>query len=319
LKGEACLLLEKLFKKDGVPKKQEYFTIMILPGPNSRVRKYSVSKTRLKNVAIFIVVAAFISTGMLIQYFHMQGQVCELNSLRAETVQHREELKQFASSIVDFKSQMDKMKELDFKLRRLAKMPTETKEQVLGMGGAQESPTFTLDDVGKKSHEDLMKQMHQELDNLSKDVSVQEASMNKLTQYFEHRNSVLAATPSIWPVRGFLTSTFGYRISPITGKRQFHEGLDIANKVGTPVMAPANGTVADTGVQNGYGRFIKIQHGFGMVTVYGHLSKIGVKPGQRVERGEVIGYVGNTGSSTGPHLHYEVRVNGVPNNPKKFL
>ncbi len=317
---EGLFLLERFRKKDGGPKTKEYFTIMILPGPNSKVRKFSISKPLLKNIAIFLLVAFAVSTAMLVQYFHMQGQVCELDSLRAETVQHREELKQFACSLVDFKGQMDKIKELDFKLRRLANMPGESKEQQLpGIGGSRESSTFTLEDIGRKSHRELMDQMKLELDSLSEDIASQESSMNKLTEFFEHRNSVLAATPSIWPVRGFITSTFGYRSSPISGKKQFHEGLDIANNIGTKVVAPANGTVADTGYQSGYGRFIKIQHGYGMVTVYGHLSKVAVKSGQRVARGEVIGYVGNTGSSTGPHLHYEVRVNGVPNNPRKFL
>lgn len=313
-------MLERFRKKNGGGKKKEFFTIMILPGPNSRVRKFSISKPLLKNAAITLLVAFVVSTAMLVQYFHMQGQVCELDSLRAETVQHREELKKFAGSLIDIKSQMDKIKELDFKLRRLANMPDQSREQqLLGIGGSREASTFSIEDIGRKSHKELMDQMKLELDGLSEDIASQESSMNKLTEFFEHRNSVLAATPSIWPIRGFITSTFGYRKSPISGKRQFHEGLDIANNVGTPVVAPANGTVADTGYQSGYGRYIKIQHGFGMVTLYGHLSKSIVKAGQRLERGDTIGYVGNTGSSTGPHLHYEVRVNGVPNNPRKFL
>jgi len=307
-------------KDKSTKKKVEYFTIMILPGPNSRVRKYSISKPFIKNVAISIAVAFIVASAMFVNYFYMQSQVGELDDLRAETAQHREQLKAFAGSIVDMQGKMDRIKELDMKLRQIAHLSDGKKtRQLPGMGGSSEGSSLSLDDLGSKSHDDVMEQMRSELDVLAEDASEQEKSMMKLTEYFEKRNSVLAATPSIWPVRGFLTSTFGYRTSPISGKNQFHEGLDIANRIGAPVVAPANGTVADVGYQTGYGRYIKIQHGFGIVTVYGHLSKQAVKPGQRIKRGEVIGNVGNTGSSTGPHLHYEVRVNGVPSNPKRYL
>jgi murein DD-endopeptidase MepM/ murein hydrolase activator NlpD len=161
--------------------------------------------------------------------------------------------------------------------------------------------------------------MSQELDTLKSEAARQESGMKRLTEYFEHRNSILSSTPSIWPVRGFITSEFGRRTSPIYGTQQFHQGLDIANATGTPVVAPANGTIAEAGYSSGYGRYIKIQHGYGMVTLYGHLSKSLVHGGQRVKKGERIGNVGNTGSSTGPHLHYEVLINGVPTNPRRYI
>lgn len=313
-------MLDRLRKNKKSTKKVEYFTVMILPGPNSRVRKFSISKTLLKNIAISVAVVAVISTGMLIEYFRMQNQMGELNSLRAETVQHRQELKAFAGSIIDMRSKMDQIKELDDKLRKLAHIKDGRKSrQVLGIGGSKETPEISLDDIGSKSHGEVMDQMRSELDGLAEDAKVQATSMNRLADFFEHRNSILAVTPNIWPVRGFLTSTFGYRMSPITGHRQFHEGLDIANRIGAPVVAPSAGTVAEVGYQAGYGRFVKIQHGFGMVTLYGHLSKQIARPGQRVKRGQLIGLVGNSGSSTGPHLHYEVRINGMPTNPKKYL
>ncbi|MBI5695009.1 MAG: peptidoglycan DD-metalloendopeptidase family protein [Nitrospirae bacterium] len=301
-------------------KKKEYFTVMILPGPNSKVRKFSIEKTFLRNLGIAVLVAVGLSTLMMGEYFHMRGQVWELDTLRAETSEQREQIKVFASNIVDMKGQMAQLQEMSDKIKSLARVGgREKSQQRLGIGGTSEMSSLNLDELGKKNQKELMEQMSQELDGLKAAAAEQEAGMKKLAGYLEHRNSVMAATPNIWPVRGFITSSFGYRRSPIYGTRQFHEGLDIANNIGTPVHAPANGTVAEVGYQTGYGRYIKIQHGYGTATIYGHLSKADVRPGERVKKGDVIGKVGNTGSSTGPHLHYEVRVNGVPRNPKNYL
>jgi len=130
---------------------------------------------------------------------------------------------------------------------------------------------------------------------------------------------MLAHTPSIWPVHGWVTSGFGFRTNPFTGLNQMHEGLDIANRAGTPVIAPADGIVSDTGRDASYGNVVVISHGFGMITRFNHLSKIFVRAGQRVKRGDKIAEVGTTGMSTGPHLHYEVRVNGIPVNPLRYI
>jgi len=311
-------LLGFLRRKTTSPKKKEFFTIMILPGPNSRVRKFSVSKGLLKNIALSVLISAAASTVMLGEYFHMKGQVWELNSLRAESSQNKQQLRQFASSIVDMKGQMAKLMSLEEKLRSVAHIGGKG-QQKLGIGGAPEMSSVNLDELGKKTHKEMIEQMSQELDSLKSEAAERELGMKRLTDYFEHKNSVLSATPDIWPVRGFVTSNFGYRQSPIYGSTQFHEGLDIANKVGTPVVAPASGTVIEAGYQSGYGRFIKIRHGYGVDTLYGHLSQCNVKAGERVNKGDRIGAVGDTGSSTGAHLHYEVRVNGVPVNPRKYL
>jgi len=307
-------------KREEKQKVTEYFTIMILPGPNSRVRKFSVSKPLLKRVAVSIGVVALISVAMLFEYYHMRGQVTELDHLRVAEKRHRDELKSFAGKLVDMKTQMAKIKEFDHKLRKLSNIGSEEpNEQILGIGGSQDVTTITLEDLTSKSHDELFNQMHRELDELKGMAHEEVVSMSRLTDFFSERNSLIASTPSIWPVRGFITSSFGFRTSPITGRRQLHEGLDIANRSGTQVVAPANGTVIYQGYQGGYGRTVKIQHGYGYVTLYGHLSKYEVKKGQRVKKGDIIGYVGNSGRSTGPHLHYEVRVNGVPTNPRKYL
>ena len=300
-------------------KQKEYFTIVILPGPNSRVRRYSFSKTLLRNLGYAALAVCVISFGMFGEYFHMCGEVWELHSLRSESAQQKKQLMAFAGSIVDMKAQMAGLEALSDRLSQAAGLGGK-KQQFLGIGGTPEMSTLNLDELGRKTHQEMMEQMSQELEGLKADASKQKVSMAKLSEYFEHRNSILASTPSVWPVHGFVTSEFGPRRSPIYGTAQFHEGLDIANAVGTPVLAPANGTVVEAGYSaGGYGQFVKIQHGYGLTTLYGHLSKVLVHEGQRLNRGDRIGLIGDTGNSTGPHLHYEVWVNGVPVNPRKYI
>jgi len=135
----------------------------------------------------------------------------------------------------------------------------------------------------------------------------------------DRRNALATATPSLWPIKGWITSTMGYRQDPITGDADFHPGLDISGDKGDPVYVTAAGTVKETGYQNGYGNLITVDHGFGLQTRYGHLLSYSVKPGQTVKRGDVIGRVGATGRATGYHLHYEVLANGRLLNPLQLL
>jgi murein DD-endopeptidase MepM/ murein hydrolase activator NlpD len=135
----------------------------------------------------------------------------------------------------------------------------------------------------------------------------------------ERRHALADATPSIWPVAGWLTSSFGSRMDPFTNDKGFHPGLDISADYGVPVLATGDATVASAGPNGAYGNMVALDHGFGIVTKYGHLSRIAVMNDQRVKRGDIIGYVGSTGRSTGAHLHYEVWMNGRLTNPMTLL
>ncbi len=128
-----------------------------------------------------------------------------------------------------------------------------------------------------------------------------------------------AAAPTLWPVQGPLTGHFGQRSDPFSGEGAFHRGVDISSLYGTPVIAPADGIVRYADLMNGYGRSVVIDHGNSITTLYGHLSGFAVAPGQTIRRGDTIGYVGLSGRSTGPHLHYEVRIRDIPVNPNKYL
>jgi murein DD-endopeptidase MepM/ murein hydrolase activator NlpD len=144
-------------------------------------------------------------------------------------------------------------------------------------------------------------------------------SLEALVGALEQKRNRLASMPSVWPAKGWLTSRFGPRVSPFTGRRQRHAGIDIASRSGTPIQSPARGRVASVGSRGPLGKSITIDHGFGVKTLYGHTKEIFVKVGDTVERGQKIAAIGSTGRSTGPHLHYGVHVNGKARDPLNYI
>jgi murein DD-endopeptidase MepM/ murein hydrolase activator NlpD len=158
-----------------------------------------------------------------------------------------------------------------------------------------------------------------EAERLGDVAAGQELSLGQLVAQLEDKHQRLVSSPAIWPTKGWLTSRFGPRISPFTGLRQFHSGIDIAGAFGTDVIAPARGRVSFVGEKGPMGRTLVIDHGYGVRTYFGHTSEIEVRVGQEVERGQVIAKMGSTGRSTGPHLHYSVEVRGKARNPLDFI
>ena len=308
------------FRQSRKIKKKEYFTFMFLPGPNAHVRTLSISKSTLKTFFFSIVAVFIFSLYLVYEYNDVKDKVGELQSMREELMQQKAQVQNFALNILDYKRQMFLLRDLDTKLRRAVSLgPRDKAQQVLGIGGPDELGLQNLTSMGEKKQDEALKEMHQELTQLKGAASKQEASLQMLIEYFEDKRSLYASTPSVWPVRGWVTSPFGNRTSPFSGILKFHEGMDIAAQTGTPIVAPADGVVIKAGFSTGYGNMVEISHGYGLKTIFGHNSRLNVKAGQRVKRGDVISYVGDTGSSTGPHLHYEVRSNGLPVNPVKYM
>ena len=301
-------------------KKKEYFTFMFLPGPNKRVRTLSISKSILKTTFLSLVGVMFLSFYLIYEYNDVKDKVWELQTVREELMQQKAQVQSFALNMLDYKRQMFLLRDLDTKLRRAVSLgPRDKAQQLLGIGGPDELGLQNLASLGEKKQEEALKEMHQELTQLKGVASKQEASLQVLIEYFEDKRSLYASTPTIWPGRGWVTSPFGSRTSPFSGILKFHEGIDIAAQTGTPVMSPADGVVIRAGFSTGYGNLVEISHGYGIRTIYAHNSRLNVKEGQRVKRGEVICYVGDTGTSTGPHLHYEVRLNSLPVNPVRYM
>lgn len=294
-------------------KTDDSYTVVILPSPTSEPYRFSLSKKTCKYLIGFSSVLILVLAGFFVQYFLMLGQITELKDLRKEAKTQKIQIQSFLTSIDDLKNQMNRLIELDQKLRVITDIGPRKEVGVMGLGGQEEV------DLSHPDSSKLMTSIQLDLGDLQAKAIAQEKSFQELTEAVQSRQSLWASTPSIWPTTGWLTSGYGNRVSPFTGRVSKHNGIDIASRQDTPVIAPAAGVVSYTGFDSGLGKLIKINHGYGIMTYYGHLAKAAVKVGQKVKRGDVIAYVGSTGLSTGPHLHYEIYVNDVPVNPMRYI
>ena len=293
---------------------------MILPDETTRVRKYRVPRTMVRGLLVILAVVVLGLGYLITDYYGVKKMVAELDRLRLEARQQQQQLVTFAKSFDDLQGEMTRLRQFDLKLRVMADLDGVVyPEQIMGIGGENPEPFNPLE--GELSFQDqtIISSMNRSLDRLKTDVNIQERSFQELVEYLEDQKSLLASTPSIWPVKGWLTSTFGYRSSPFTGRREMHKGLDIATRSGTPIIAPADGLVVFAGREGGFGNMVILDHGYGITTRYGHSSSIDAKLGQKIKRGDVIARIGSTGRSTGPHVHYEVAVNGVSVNPSRYI
>ncbi|MGD9211167.1 MAG: M23 family metallopeptidase [Desulfobacteraceae bacterium] len=233
--------------------------------------------------------------------------------------QQRKQIQILASKINDIKTHLIVLNEFEKKVRIITNLEQkDDQNHFLGMGGS------TPDDIStslplSENHTQLIRKMHDQVETVSSASNVQQKSFQVLLDKLEDRRNILAATPSLRPVDGWVTSRFGYRKSPFTDRKEFHKGLDIATRKGTLIIAPADGVVTFAASRGLMGNMLTINHGYGIITRYGHIHKFMKKRGDRVKRGETIALVGNTGRSTGPHVHYEVHLNGVPVNPEKYI
>ncbi|MFH2046658.1 MAG: peptidoglycan DD-metalloendopeptidase family protein [Pseudomonadota bacterium] len=230
----------------------------------------------------------------------------------------RRQIQLYADEIKDIKSKLTTLHEFEKKIRAMANIKRKKQEAILGIGGSNPENMDTTKALTEK-HANLMSEMHEQVAEINFAANRQHEEFKSILSFFEEQHKLLSATPSIRPASGSVSSTFGYRTAPFTGKREFHKGIDIASTKGTPIVATGDGIVSKTGYMGSFGKTIVINHGHGMITYYGHTSKILKKPGSIVKRGETIARIGNTGRSTGPHVHYEVRLNSVSVNPKKYI
>lgn len=246
-------------------------------------------------------------------------QIPHLAQLEKENNQQRAQLVSLAHKIDQINGKMVELKKFDHKLKVMVNLETdEDHSQFLGIGGSD--PTLLNPDYNlEKAHKKLVRLMHQSFDNLNNEISIQTNEKAELYSFLENQKSILASTPSIWPTKGWVSSRFGYRISPFTDEREFHKGLDISARMGASILAPADGVISSIGYDHNSGSVLSINHGYSRITKYAHLSKILVEKGQSVKRGQKIALVGKSGRTTGPHLHYEVHLNRVPINPLRYI
>lgn len=236
----------------------------------------------------------------------------------SKTVEEQKgQLISLASKLKTLEKDLTRVRDFDTKLRVMMNLDTQI-EASSSMGGEKAS-SFSESYLPIHRQELLARKMHNFLHQLNTDVRLEEMRQQNLLHSFQGNRELLATTPSVWPTDGWVTSPFGKRISPFTGQVDMHTGIDISGKVGTPIIAPAQGVVKFAGEDGTYGKTVVVTHGMGLTTRYAHMDKISVQEGDKLSRGDLIGELGNTGRSTGPHLHYEVRLNGVSVDPMRYI
>jgi len=317
----------------------EAYTIMIFRGATVNPLRMRLRKVTLRRALVTAVVLIVVQMGIMAHYVVQTSQVSELNTLRKEIVETRGQTKGFSSTIDGMKERMLVMQELNRKLQTMFGLEPDNVEdvEVNGQGGEEfpydtdlyGEPGQLLDASGVEgqitpnqgtTQASLVVNIEQGLVWLDRKALKEQQILDNLAAMAGERVERWAATPSIWPVKGHITSKFGPRISPFTGKKAFHSGLDIGSPRGREIKSPASGKVVVAAYDTRLGNFIRINHGFGIKTTYGHLSKMLVKYGKKVKRGDVIGLVGSTGKfSTGPHLHYQVAIHDKVVNPVQYI
>lgn len=313
-----CYNIINFFQK----KKTSFF---IISNTGSTVKQFTISKGFLRLAGLCLTCILMVLGFVGYDYCHLKAnynkaelekQVAQQSS---EIVNQHKQIQKFANDINRLKSNLVELNDFEKKIRIMANIQKPTEEDSLfGVGGSIPEDLDTQSPA-IENHNSLEREMHAQTRQLTLASINQKNVLKSLYKDIEKQRNLLSSTPSIRPAKGWISSGFGYRTSPFTGLREFHRGLDIANTKGTKIVATADGIVTFTGKNGLLGKTIKIDHGHGMATRYGHLSKILKKRGQAVKRGDVIAVMGNSGRSTGPHLHYEVFLNGIPVNPKKYI
>ncbi|MCX8118548.1 MAG: M23 family metallopeptidase [Desulfobacterota bacterium] len=297
----------------------DHITILVFGHKTSKTRHLKIRRKTIK-VGLYLTAFFFLSlTFFFCDYIQVKKKAFEVARLREQAEVQRSQIYFFSSKIEELEKQVSRLKDIDRKIRIIANLERgQESPAIAGIGGP--SPSDVRERL-KNDRDDkgLLQQMKVDMERLQSEAALSERSLLELERVLQTKQEILAHTPSIWPAQGWVTSEFGFRENPFTGLTQMHEGIDISNRVGTVVVAPANGFVSDIGTDWVHGRFLVISHGFGMTTRYSHLNKVLVKVGQKVKRGEKIAEVGMTGKTTGPHLHYEVRLHGVPVNPMRYI
>ncbi|MBN1882386.1 MAG: M23 family metallopeptidase [Deltaproteobacteria bacterium] len=299
------MMFEKMFRK-------QYYTIVISPDQGFRLKKVRISNHALFCVGLATLFLLTVAVSMIATYFDVQIKALEVYALMDENLQYTEELEGFQEEYAALSANVLSLTEIETELMSIACSDDDfTGEDLFGIGGPMGDDSM----IGreKPDQDEIISELKSEIELLEEKARIREESLQELFSFLEEQENLLACTPSVWPTRGFVTSGFGYRWG------RMHEGIDIANRPGTPIYAPADGIVTFSGIKGGYGKFVVVSHGFGYHTAYGHLYSIDVKEGDFLKRGDYIGTLGNTGRTTGPHLHYEVHVNGVPVNPVLFI
>jgi murein DD-endopeptidase MepM/ murein hydrolase activator NlpD len=328
------------FRLPRIPDKT--FSVWVMSDAGANVRKYQVTGRALRfalggaGALVVLLIGAVVAAYFLGSRWSSEAEridqvVQENQELREKLHEAHAEVRQVQSKVTSIGGELEKVSKYAQRLRRFTSLSDPSRNlaigPVLGADDPEESvgaPEGLGEEDGTTPRAREERQMRlglagRRLGRIEAQAAETQRNLETLEKHFKDREVILTSTPSIWPTRGVFASGFGMRRDPIIGVYSFHKGIDIFADTGSPIIAPANGTVIFAANKGGYGLHVILDHGFGLKTRFAHMSKVEVEVGQRVQRGQRLGLVGSTGRSTGPHLHYEVILNGVPQNPFRYI
>ena len=322
----------------------ERYSLILVSDETAPIRRFDLEKRLVRRGVVGAAAALVVLAIGVVDYVRVRIEHVELERLRIENSEQQARIQAFDDVVAGVESNFQRIGEFERKVRTIANLPgsaasggSDVVEVGDGQGGDLEAGELgdALTPTGPgataprrasasggsqvQDDEERMSLLRRDAERLGLVAESREVSLSELVDDLEDKHHRLASSPAIWPAKGWLTSRFGMRISPFTGRRQFHSGVDIAGAPGTDVIAPARARVVFAGNKGPLGQTVILDHGYGIQTHYGHNSQLFVKKGDEVERGQKIAALGNSGRSTGPHLHYTVEVHGKAVNPLDYI
>ncbi len=304
---------------------KKYLTLMVIPHNEDRIRELNVSRPFLWGLSTLLVLSLCALVFYTIGYYIQLNREVRLATLQTENEELKVQFERVQRMLKTFQGQVDELTQTDRMMRAWASF-SEPGEDIrkVGVGGISEETSLWESRLSFET-EALVSQTYASLDQLVREASFLKTSFDSVASFLENDAEARSHMPTILPVSAdyecWYSSGFGYRPDPFTGRRHFHNGLDIAGRRGTPILAAADGVIANVAFDKHLGYYVAITHGSGLRTVYGHLQRNSspLKKGQKVKRGEVIGKMGKSGRATAPHLHYSVSRNKKAIDPKLYI
>ena len=313
--------------------KNRFYTIMIVPEKTAQVRHIVLPAWLIRGIAFGLALCILFAGVMFFDYAYVMNQIGENKQLKMENRRLRQQVQLFQNKISTAENTLERVKSFATRLRVIMhvedqppSLQTKLPDANSNIGNLTPAPTpvqAEAENETSSSEKIELKKAYSELDSkisqLTQDALHTEELLQDEYEILYDKKSFLAALPTRQPAPGYFTSGFGVRTSPYGDRIKMHEGLDIANRLDTPIRAPADGEVVFANSKAGYGLTLILNHGYGIETWYGHLRRFSVAKGEKVRRGTKIAMLGNSGRSTGPHVHYEVRVHGYPVDPRSYI
>jgi len=302
---------------------KQHLSLIIVPHTKTSTKTLCFTRRTLRILAIGGVVLGLVLAAVLVDYVRMSVIRGRYKSLKAETAEQRTMIADYEKSIAKLRATISNFESYTKKLNVMAGLKSpDVLTSPAGVGGGEpdkEEPEPEINPAQALVPSGPQVLSQGTIQNLNQKAQSIESNLNSLLNFFESDSLRLASTPSIAPAAGWLASIYGHRNDPFTGAWTMHYGIDISTNTGNPVMATADGIVIKVQTDKYLGRNVTISHGNGFTTVYGHMSNFNVKPGQKVKRRDIIGYIGMTGKAAGPHVHYEVWRDGKRVDPRSYL